>query len=344
VHFSKTDAGAASGVPADYTFTAGDNGVHAFTNGVTLVSAGTQTLTARDTANNSVTGNASVLVNAAATIQFGVSAPALVIGGSAFTFTVSALDAYSNITPAYAGTVHFTSSDGQASLPGNATLANGNGTFQATLATHGNQALLATDAGNVSITGSTSIAVAVKSYTAPSATGTGPITASFTGGGAACSFSQAQFLPPPPGTGLVPPSSPAGNYNFPHGLFVFKTTGCTPGSTIVVTIIYPTAASGLYSYWNYGPEPQIPGDHWYIMQAAINGNVVIFPITDGSRGDDDLQPNGDIVDQGGLAYFAPMIVPALSPWLLAVLALMLAVFTGQVTRRAVVVGKDESAR
>jgi hypothetical protein len=52
VTFSTTDADSAVVLPAGYTFTAGnggDNGVHAFPGGVTLVTAGDQTLTITDT-------------------------------------------------------------------------------------------------------------------------------------------------------------------------------------------------------------------------------------------------------------------------------------------------------
>src|SRR5205814_772193 len=55
----------------------------------------------------------------------------------------------------YAGTVHFTSSDGQAVLPANSTLTSGAGTFSATLKTAGNQTITGTDTGNASITGTT---------------------------------------------------------------------------------------------------------------------------------------------------------------------------------------------
>src|SRR5205807_687302 len=44
VHFTSTDAGAGLVLPPDYTFTAGDAGVHTFTNGATLVTAGSQTV------------------------------------------------------------------------------------------------------------------------------------------------------------------------------------------------------------------------------------------------------------------------------------------------------------
>src|SRR5262249_51621458 len=54
----------------------------------------------------------------------------------------------------YTGTVHFTSSDAQATLPANSTLTNGTGSFSATLKTAGTQSLTATDTVTASITGS----------------------------------------------------------------------------------------------------------------------------------------------------------------------------------------------
>ncbi len=57
VHFTGGGAGATR--PADYTFVAGDNGVHTFTGGVTLLAAGNQTITATD-AVHAVNGNATV--------------------------------------------------------------------------------------------------------------------------------------------------------------------------------------------------------------------------------------------------------------------------------------------
>jgi hypothetical protein len=68
-----------------------------------------------------------------------VSAPATATAGSAFTFTVTALDAGNHTATSYSGMVHFTSSDGEAALPANATLTDG--TFSATLRTSGSQML-----------------------------------------------------------------------------------------------------------------------------------------------------------------------------------------------------------
>src|SRR5262249_47571473 len=45
----------------DYTFIPGDNGVHTFTNGVTLVTPGAQTVTATDTGNGTINGTSNTI-------------------------------------------------------------------------------------------------------------------------------------------------------------------------------------------------------------------------------------------------------------------------------------------
>src|SRR5258706_9980560 len=91
-----------------------------------------------------------------AATHLSVAAPASATDGSAFSFTVSALDQYGHVDTSYTGTVHFTSSDGQAILPADTTLTNGVGTFSATLETVGNQTLAATDTVTESINGTSS--------------------------------------------------------------------------------------------------------------------------------------------------------------------------------------------
>jgi hypothetical protein len=153
VHFTSTDGIAT--LPADYTFTTGaggDNGVHVFS--ATLKTAGNQTITATDTATTSITGMSNtIVVTAGAATHFLVTAPATANAGTAFNFTVTALDQFNNTATSYGGTVHFTSTDGAATLPVNATLTNGVGTFSATLRTNGNQTITATDTVTGSITG-----------------------------------------------------------------------------------------------------------------------------------------------------------------------------------------------
>jgi hypothetical protein len=64
VHFGGADGQAT--LPSNYPFTLDDGGVHVFSNGVTLKTAGNQSVTATDTATASTTGSASVAVNSAA--------------------------------------------------------------------------------------------------------------------------------------------------------------------------------------------------------------------------------------------------------------------------------------
>src|SRR5260370_1735399 len=94
-----------------------------------------------------------IVVSAAAATNFAAGAPANATAGSSFSFTVTAQDQFNNTATGYAGTVHFTSSDGQATLPADGTLTNGTGSFSATLNTPGNQTISATDTLSSSIMG-----------------------------------------------------------------------------------------------------------------------------------------------------------------------------------------------
>ena len=149
-------------MPANSTFTAADNGVHTFT-GLTPKTAGSQTVTATDTVTSSITGSATVAVSPAAASTLVVTAPASATAGAPFSVTVTAKDPYGNTangsTTGYLGTVHFTSSDGQAGLPANYTFTAGDAgvhtfTNGVTLNTTGSQTVTATDTVTSSITGS----------------------------------------------------------------------------------------------------------------------------------------------------------------------------------------------
>jgi hypothetical protein len=85
--------------------------------------------------------------------HFAIAAPAAGTTGTAFQFTVTALDASNNVVAGYTGTVHFTSTDNQAVLPANSKLTNGTATFSATLKTIGSQTIMASDTVAPSITG-----------------------------------------------------------------------------------------------------------------------------------------------------------------------------------------------
>ena len=168
IHLTSSDTQAV--LPADYSFIAADNGTHTFTT-VTLKTAGSQSVTATDTLTSSITGTSgTVAVSAAAASHFTVSTPATATAGAAFNATVTALDPFNNTATGYRGTVHFTSSDGAASLPANYVFTagdNGVHTFASgvTLNTVGNQTVTATDTATGSITG-TSGTVAVSAAAA----------------------------------------------------------------------------------------------------------------------------------------------------------------------------------
>src|SRR5207253_2563189 len=142
---------------------AADNGVHTFTNGVTLKTAGAQSITATDTVTATITGSQSgITVSAAGAGTLMVDRKSAVQGErAAGSVTVTAKDANGNTATGYTGTVKFTSSDGQAVLPANYTFVaadNGAHTFTngVTLKTAGTQSITATDTVTATITGSQS--------------------------------------------------------------------------------------------------------------------------------------------------------------------------------------------
>src|SRR5262249_17302546 len=91
VHF--TGGGAGATLPSDYTFADGDNGTHTF-NSVPLTAAGSRTITVTDTVTGSITGTSgSITVSPAGASTLAVTAPASTTAGSAFSVTVTALDA-----------------------------------------------------------------------------------------------------------------------------------------------------------------------------------------------------------------------------------------------------------
>jgi hypothetical protein len=154
VHFTSSDPLAA--LPADYTFTAADNGRAVFP--AALLTAGIQSITATDTQTSSVIGTqAGIVVRPTVASALGVSGfPSPTTAGVVQSFTVTARDRYGNIATGYRGTVHFTSSDSQAALPADYTFIaadNGVHTLMATLKTAGTQVITATDTVNPSFTG-----------------------------------------------------------------------------------------------------------------------------------------------------------------------------------------------
>jgi hypothetical protein len=147
VHVSSSDPQAV--LPDDHTFTADDNGTHAFA--AVLETAGTQTITAADSLTPGIQGSQTVTVTPASVAALVVSGfPSPTVAGSVQTFTVAAKDAYANTVPSYRATVHFTSSDGRAMLPDDYTFTAtdaGSHVFGAVLKTVGYQSLTARETG-----------------------------------------------------------------------------------------------------------------------------------------------------------------------------------------------------
>lgn len=139
-----------------------------------------------------------------------------------------------------------------------------------------------------------------KTFTGPTATGTGDATISFNGGGLDCGFSQISYIPLEGGPMSPPAGSAPEGLSFPHGLVTFIINGaCTPGFTASFTWKLPSELPPDTQYWKYGPTPDKPTPHWYELPATVAGNTITFNVTDGGLGDNDLTVNGIIVDPSG---------------------------------------------
>ena len=116
VQFSSTDPQAV--LPPSYTFTAADGGIHTFTE--TLKTSGLQTLAVTDSTTG-VDGQSAVAVSPVAAQTLAFAYPSSVYVGVPSSFTVTLYDQYGNVATGYTGTIQFTSSDPNATLPSNYT-------------------------------------------------------------------------------------------------------------------------------------------------------------------------------------------------------------------------------
>ncbi|MCA1685642.1 MAG: VCBS repeat-containing protein [Planctomycetia bacterium] len=121
VFFSSSDVQA--GLPAGYTFTAADAGVHTFS--ATLRTAGTQSIGVRDFTRGLSGSQVGISVSPAAFASFRLSVPIatdsrghyLMTAGDLISLTVKATDNFGNAVTGYNAAVHFSSTDTQAGLP-----------------------------------------------------------------------------------------------------------------------------------------------------------------------------------------------------------------------------------
>jgi hypothetical protein len=150
VYFTSTDQKAV--LPAYTTLTSGTGTFLA-----TLNTTGSQTITATDNQQGTITGTSGTVSVTLPATHFDVSAPSMATAGTAVSFTVTARAADGSVASGYSGTARFTSSDPSATLPSNSTLTNGTGTFSATFKTAGNQTITATDGSITGISGTVSV-------------------------------------------------------------------------------------------------------------------------------------------------------------------------------------------
>ncbi len=243
--------------------------------------------------------------------------------------TLSYADAVSNATASI--TITATTADANATLTvgGNAATS-GSASAPIALAVGSNPINVIVTAQNGTTTrmytiNVTRAGVVVTTFSGTSATGTGTVSATLSGGGAACSIASASLV--------LPSAAPPSNVTFPDGLFQFSVTGCT--GSITMTVTFPTAFTGAEKYWKYGPTSGQPSAHWYTLGAgnsvSLSGHTATFTIADGGLGDDDLAANGTIVDAGGPGVTAASpgngtaSVPVLSDWAVMLLVLLIAV-------------------
>ncbi|WP_440106338.1 beta strand repeat-containing protein [Acidovorax sp. BL-A-41-H1] len=299
---------------------------------VTATTTTTATVSGTPTAAGSVNLNLSATDSSTGTGPFSgggtvvltVAAPTIAVAPATLP-SAQAYTAYSQALTASGGIAPHTFAVTAGALPPGLTLTSA-GVLSGTAGATGtyNFTVTASDSSATPYTGSRAYTLSVvqsKSFTGPSPTGGGNITASFTGGGAGCVFSSAQFIPLTGNAASPPANSAPQGVQFPHGLFDFATTGCTPGSTLQFTITYPTGLPGNVQYWKYGPTPTNAAPHWYTLGAGIAGSVVTFSITDGALGDDNLAADGQVIDAGGPGV-GPGALTAVPlgdglPWLIA---------------------------
>ncbi len=138
-----------------------------------------------------------------------------------------------------------------------------------------------------------------------------------------------------------PPAGQPGGIALPWGLFSYTVDDLLPGGIANVSMIVHTATNPT-SFWKSGPEPGIPGDHYYeflfdgTTGATLAGNVISLRFVDMQRGDDNvLTIDGLVMEPGGPALLGAS-VPSLNQWaLLLLLGLMGAAGLYSLSRRAI---------
>jgi hypothetical protein len=280
------------------TFTAPTSGASgAFTGGVTTFQATTNASGNLDTppvfTANTTLGAYSVTASvegasASATFSltntlrpathFSVTAPSGATAGVAVSVTVTALDQYGNTATGYTGTVQFTSTDPNATLPANSAFTPGDAgvqTFSVTFGSAGTQTITATDTVSSSISGtSNSITVTPVATTTtlminpPTAPHGSPVTMTAT-----LAPASATTLPTPTGSvAFTDGSTPLGSVPPVGGVATLSTNTLTVGLH-QITATYIPASPGPYA------TSQDTQDATITAAALVSISVTPSPVT-----------------------------------------------------------------
>ncbi|MGA7343575.1 MAG: Ig-like domain repeat protein, partial [Terracidiphilus sp.] len=256
-----------------------------------LKTAGTDSITATDTTNPSITGTGFFTIQPGVATHIGLAAPASTYAGSPISFTVTAYDLYGNVATSYGGTVVFTSTDPNAILPGSSAITNGTGTFSATMETAGTQTITATDSVNSLVGTSGNISVTIPALVVTTAADDAGVasnctiqTAPGTGTDASCSLRDALLQAGSIGSGSITFDSTAfaaTNTAAANTITLTNGTLTIPSNT---TIIGPTTGTGA-ALANLVTVNGAAASTDFTVNSAVTGAAVanLF-VTNGSTG------------------------------------------------------------
>jgi hypothetical protein len=251
-----------------------------------LKTAGTDSITATDTTNSSITGTGFFTIQPGVATHIGLAAPASAYVGSPISVTLTAYDLYGNVATSYGGTVAFTSSDPSAVLPGSSAITNGTGTFSATMETVGAQTITATDAGNSLSASTANISVTLPALvvtTAADDAGTASNctiqTTPGTGTDASCSLRDALLFAANEGSGSITFDSTAfaaaqtitlsnGTLTIPSNTVI---NGPTSGTGATLTNLVTVNGSAASSVFTVGSSAIGDGINWLIVTNGSTG-------------------------------------------------------------------------
>ncbi len=102
--------------------------------------------------------------------------------------------------------------------------------------------------------------------------------------------------------------APKSGFNFPQGFFSFNIINLIPGTTVTITITFPTYLPINTQYWECINGNWV--DYTSLLGSNDGDNILTLTLTDGGLGDADGVVNGTIVDPGGPAVAAAAAAPA----------------------------------